>query len=196
MGLQDALTPDQVEFWESRYRSARTVWDLGQPCPALASWLASEPGGRGRALVTGCGRGYDAVALAEQGYGVTAIDFAASAIAEARELAGDRPNLHLIVQDLFELGQEFDHSFDLVFEHTCLCAIPPERWSRYAAIMARILVPDGRLLGAFFTGFDAEGPPFGIGLDDLSSLFAPAFDLVSCTPVPGEPEHLVMLVRR
>lgn len=185
---------DHVEFWESRYRTATTSWDRGGPCAALQAWLETRPGG-GRVLVVGCGRGHDALALARHGYDVTAIDFAPLAIAEANALAGDRPGLRFLLQDLFDLGPEFREAFDLIFEHTCLCATPHARWPQYAESVAMALKPGGLLVGAFFTGFDPDGPPFGIDSEQLERLLHPAFKRIEWRPVPGEPEHLGVFER-
>ena len=42
-------------------------------------------------------------------------------------------------------------SFDVLFEHTCLCAIPPERRADYARAAATALRDGGLLLAVFFT---------------------------------------------
>jgi len=65
--------------WSFRYLMNNTPWDLGEPAPELIRRLETDPGlgGRiGRVLVPGCGRGYVAVALAEAGWQVTAVDVA------------------------------------------------------------------------------------------------------------------------
>jgi SAM-dependent methyltransferase len=81
------VTVTDANAWQARYDTADTPWDLGEPAPALLEWLKMNPGQGRRALVPGCGRGHDALALAQAGWGVVAVDFAASAIEEARAAA-------------------------------------------------------------------------------------------------------------
>ena len=182
-------TVDSPEFWEGRYRDGRTAWDIGCPAPPLQEWLGAKahvPHHRGRALVLGCGRGHDAIALAAAGYEVVAVDFAASAIEAVRERASRLVlDVRCIERDAFELGPEFDRSFDLVFEHTFLSALRPQRRREYVALVARLTEPGGLLLGIFFTGHDPEGPPFGISPDELRKLLEADFDEIALVPVPA-----------
>lgn len=62
--------------WEARYQNDSTPWDLSGPTPeftrlaAEASWFPK----RGRALVPGGGKGYDAIALARLGLETHLVD--------------------------------------------------------------------------------------------------------------------------
>ena len=78
-----ASTP---EFWESHYRDADPSWGtrVNAPIRAALDRLDLAPG---RAVDLGCGHGGDAVALAEAGWQVTAVDASATAIDRVRELA-------------------------------------------------------------------------------------------------------------
>ncbi len=71
--------------WEERYSGDR-VWS-GRVNPQLAAEAASLT--PGRALDIGCGEGGDAVWLAQQGWTVTAVDFAEAALAKTAEHAGE-----------------------------------------------------------------------------------------------------------
>jgi thiopurine S-methyltransferase len=55
--------------------------------PALCDWLDGHPLGPGRALVPGCGRGHDVIELARRGFDTLGVDFAGSALRDARALA-------------------------------------------------------------------------------------------------------------
>ncbi len=99
------------EFWEGRYQSGQTGWDRGGASPALRQWLEQQALPQGRALVPGCGRGHEVLALAQAGYAVTAVDLAPSAL----EAAGTQLDAHglraeLIQADLLEWmpAQPFD----------------------------------------------------------------------------------------
>ena len=60
--------------WEDAWREGRTGWDAGAPAPPLLDYLQERDGQGRRALVPGCGSGYDAFALAEAGWTVQGLD--------------------------------------------------------------------------------------------------------------------------
>lgn len=86
-----------AEAMEERYAGTERVWS-GDPNAALLHALAGmgpdaqvQPGATSprTALDIGCGEGADAVWLAQQGWQVTAIDHAPTAVRRAQELAAD-----------------------------------------------------------------------------------------------------------
>lgn len=71
--------------WNERYRAGSHA-ERGHPCPLLTIWrdaLAAEHPG-GRALDVACGRGRNALFLAEAGFTVDALDVSDVAIGDAR----------------------------------------------------------------------------------------------------------------
>lgn len=105
---------------EERYASNERVWS-GDPNAALLHALAkmgpdaqTQPGATSprTALDIGCGEGADAVWLAQQGWKVTAIDHAPTAVRRAQELAAEN-DVQLDAQAVS--FQDFDRAmFDLV----------------------------------------------------------------------------------
>jgi SAM-dependent methyltransferase len=83
------MCPHDRDVWEERWSQAlRAHGDrLAQRPPN--GWLTSELGDLrpGRALDAGCGHGSDALWLAARGWRVTGVDFAATALAQARATA-------------------------------------------------------------------------------------------------------------
>jgi len=150
-----------AEFWNARYRNQETQWDLGEVSPALPKMLPRLKLQRSRILVPGAGSGNDAAWFAEQGHLVTAVDFSAEAVARAQQKYGHIPNLKFIQADIFALPQDMIEAFDIVFEHTLYCAIPPSRRSDLVKVWRRVLAQHGHLLGVFFTMDKRTGPPFG-----------------------------------
>ncbi len=180
--MTNCLNP---EFWESRYQDGTTRWDIGQPAPPLVSLLQSQQAPPpGKTLVIGCGRGYDAILFAQAGHDVIGVDFAPSAIAEATQLAR-QANLSVVFyqEDLFNLPQQYSHYFDYVVEHTCFCALPPEKRSDYVNLVHSLLKPSGELLAVFFTHHYSGGPPYGIQPPEIRELFTPKFDIIALEPV-------------
>ncbi len=80
------VDPDDVD-WDANYRDAERRWS-GQVNGSLVVEIEGHP--RGRALDVGCGEGADAIWLAEQGWMVTAVDIAPTAVARGAEAAAER----------------------------------------------------------------------------------------------------------
>ena len=165
--------------WEAQYQSGDTPWEKGAPSPGLVDHLAETPL-HGRVLVPGCGTGHDARALAAQGAEVLGIDLAPSAVEAARSFPPAGSETYEVA-DLFALPAHMRGSWDFVLEHTCFCAINRSLRPAYVEAVAEALRPGGTLLAIFYLnpGWDNpdQGPPFGVSLEELDSLFLPRFTL-------------------
>ena len=166
--------------WEDRYRTGDMPWEKGAPHPALVDFLKRSQV-HGRVLVPGCGTGHDVRALAATADEVIGLDIAPSAIARAKAqpaVGGERYQSG----DLFALPEKLRGVFDVVFEHTCFCAIDPSLRADYVAAVAGALKPGGHLLAVFYLdpGLDPgeTGPPFGVTREELDTFFSPRFTLV------------------
>ena len=116
------------------------------------------------------GRGYEVIELTLRGHNVTGIDFADSAIAEARRqasAAGVEPRL--LQEDLFAHAPS--EAYDAVYEQTCLCAIYPSQWATYEQLLFSWLKPSGKLLAHFMQSEKPGGPPFHCDLNSMMALF-------------------------
>ncbi len=171
-----------AEFWESRYRDGDARWDLGRVAPPFANLLKRRPSWLepGRMLCPGCGGGHDAAAFADHGFDVTAIDFAAPAIEQARRYLNASRTLQVVQHDIFTLPVSWSDSFNYVLEHTCFCAIPTARRRDYAATAYRLLKPGGYLFGLFyrFDPPDEEGPPFQVSRTAIEDVCLPQFKII------------------
>ncbi|MGN6317934.1 methyltransferase domain-containing protein [Trinickia sp.] len=170
--------PNTAQFWDERFRQGFTPWDqAGVPAAfaAFAGRLARQP-----VLIPGCGSAYEAAWLAQAGWTVRAIDFAADAVAAARKQLG--PHAAVVEQaDFFTYQPPFAPGW--VYERAFLCALPPARRADYARRMAQLLAPGGVLAGLFFFGESRKGPPFGIARTELEALLGDAFELIEDEPV-------------
>lgn len=176
-------TIDQPDFWEPHYKYDQAPWDIGQPAPALREWLRLHPDARGRVAVLGCGRGHDAIALAEHGFDVVAVDFAPTAIAELQQKADKKLlKMHFEQRDIFSLLPDYAGAFDYVFEHTCFCAIDPMKRTAYVELVHQLLKPDGCLVGVFFTHGESGGPPFDVRPIEIQRLFESRFVINTLGP--------------
>jgi SAM-dependent methyltransferase len=173
------LDPAGPAFWDARFRERVTPWDAGGVPAAVREFLVKEPA-KLRVLVPGCGSAYEARAFAEAGHEVVAIDFSPAAVDAARGILGDLARI-VILGDFFAV--DLGAPFDLVYERAFLCALPRAHWPRWAARVAEVLHPGGRLAGFFFWSEARGGPPFGLTAGDLEALLAPAFERIADAPV-------------
>lgn len=177
MNSANSTIPD---FWDQRYLNGRSPWDQGGVPDSLRDYLLRTPV-IGRALVPGCGSGYEIRILHERGWPVVGLDFSTAAVAQAQRLLG--PLGHLVqVGDFFAPADDLA-GFSLVYERTFLCALPPELHAPYARRMAELIAPGGVLCGFFFLGPEDEPPPFPLDQGQIDALLGGAFELTENLPV-------------
>jgi SAM-dependent methyltransferase len=156
------------------------AFDVGAPSAALAAELArmAPPAPGSTALVPGCGRAYDALALARFGFeSVTAVDLAPTAIESAREelaRASDKASaarVQLVCADFFEMAGD---RFDFIWDCTFLCALDPSVRPRWAEQQKALLTPGGTCLTCIFPICEkVGGPPFAMSVPLVSGLLTP-----------------------
>lgn len=169
-GLQEHFSgegPPLNDRWSDLWNKGTVPWDQGTHNPALEDTLlqhrelvigdslfvndASAQGGkrRKRALVPGCGRGYDVLLLARMGFDAVGLEVSEKAIEEGRRWIGEREREHehghgqagvvgeagpgqarIILGDFFddtwvkEIGCQ--SGFDLIYDFTvCPCISSP-----------------------------------------------------------------------
>lgn len=170
-------TPPRITNWEAQYQAHDTPWDKGEPSPGLVDWLATQAAApRGTVLVPGCGTGHDVRAWAAAGFTATGLDIAPSAVARA-QAAGTLERSTFRLGDF--LSDEPHERFDWLFEHTCFCAIPPDRRADYVRAVQRWLKPSGHYLAVNYFISDTDGPPFGVDREEIWTRFSPHFELLA-----------------
>lgn len=164
-------------FWNDLYRAGNTGWDRGRPAPPIVRMLdAGLLPAAASVVVLGAGRGHEAVALAQRGYAVTAVDFAEEAARATRLAAAEAGvQVEVLEADLFRLPQLRPGAFDAALEHTCFCAIDPLRRAEYVEAIHSVLRPGGILFGLFFAHGRPGGPPFTTTEEEVRVLFTPRF---------------------
>ena len=152
LAARAAAAGDGTGWFEELYAEAEagvTVvpWADGDANPHLIEWADRGylDGSGQRALVVGCGLGYDAEFLAGHGYAVTAFDVAPTAIARAiRENPGTQ--VEYVTADLIALPSAWAGAFDLVFEaYTIQPLYGPVRARALSALPVPV-APGGTLL--------------------------------------------------
>ncbi|KAK5168209.1 uncharacterized protein LTR77_006778 [Saxophila tyrrhenica] len=196
----DYMWQKEVTPWDRKRPTPALVDALAQKGEFFASPLKSGGDGgkmRKKAFVPGCGRGYDVLLFASYGFDAYGLDVSATAIKAAEELLREQdkeqifPVQHVqagrgepkfIEADFFkddflsEIGvSKSDGPFDLIYDYTFLCALPPSMRPRWAARMSELLSPTGTLVCMEFPlGKDPNlgGPPHGLTHDLYEQLFA------------------------
>ncbi|HEY0479279.1 MAG TPA: class I SAM-dependent methyltransferase, partial [Kofleriaceae bacterium] len=144
----------------------------------------------------GTGDGLVAVAAAQRGFDVTAIDIAPSALGRARERA-DAAGVRSVVFVLDDAtAPRLAGSFDVAVDRGLLHCLPRAEHTAYAASMAALVAPGGTLLVvAHQPGGEVGTHPLTAG--ELCALL-PAFELVRAAPttLAGAAAQLFELTRR
>lgn len=158
---------DNPLFWGAQYSiwkddASKPGWDLEEPAAALRDISSQLKLNKARIAVLGSGSGHDAAFFAQQGHHVTGIDFSADAIKVATEKYGNVKNLQFLQGDVFKLPEKLKGSFDIVYDHTLLCAINPTQRREALKAYKRLLAPEGHLLGIFMILNPSVRPPFGM----------------------------------
>lgn len=168
-------------YWNERYRSHQTGWDIGAVSTPLKEYIDQLPDKNLSILIPGCGNSYEAAYLLEQGFNhVTVIDIAAELTASLAEKFKGRAGhqLTIITGDFFALEGEYD----LVLEQTFFCALDPTLRSAYVSKMFGLLKPGGRLAGVLFNRDFPGGPPFGGHSEEYRKLLGSLFQLRTLAP--------------
>lgn len=172
---------DTPESWEAIYQNEKPGWDMGYVTPAIKhfyqehknSWL--KPG---HMIIPGCGFGHEVEFFLDQGFTVSAIDFAKTPIEVLQKKRGGNPDLRLICNDMFLIQPSELPMADYILEHTCFCAIPIRNREKYVRFIETFLKPSGVFFGLFFKFNDtSEGPPHPITDKEIYDLFAAKFDI-------------------
>lgn len=172
---------DKDSWWTNLYRTDEAGWELGREHSALAETLPQLKLNRAKILVLGAGAGHDAAFLARQGHLVTAVDFSDEAINRMKDVYGSIESLQIHKSDIFKLPDSWAGKFDMVFEHTCYCAISPEKRNTLVKLWSKFLAPQGHLLGMFFVNEKRMGPPFGGSEWELRERLKSSFEFMYWT---------------
>ena len=170
----------QPDFWSQRYDSGRTPWQLDYVPKQLGAFIRALPVGA-QVLIPGCGGDWRTIrAFREAGHNVTAIDFSPVAVEQAGKALGE---FEVILGDFFtyDFGSR---RFDIVYERTFLCSLPPRFWKNYVTRVAQLLQPKGTLVGFFLYGEESDPPPYPLSEATARKLFTGRFELIRTAAVP------------
>jgi transcriptional antiterminator Rof (Rho-off) len=170
-------------FWEARYHTGETGWDLGAPSTPLKEYIDQLTDKDLKILIPGGGRAWEAEYAHRQGFReVYVIDLTDAPFKDLLSRCPDFPKEHLIVGDFFQ----HEGQYDRILEQTFFCALDPAWRERYVAHMKKLLKPatagrpGGKLVGVLFNdALNTDRPPFGGFKADYELLFRRHFANVS-----------------
>ncbi|NER16276.1 methyltransferase domain-containing protein [Spongiivirga citrea] len=164
-------------YWTDRYHENRTGWDIGYISTPLKTYFDQLKDKNMRILIPGAGNAYEAEYLFQNGFKhVCVMDISEVPLKEFGKRNPNFPKDQLLLEDFFK----HDNQYDLIIEQTFFCSFPPteETRSLYAKQMAKLLNPNGKLVGLWFdfplTG-DMEKRPFGGDRESYLSYLKPHF---------------------
>lgn len=136
-----------IERWDRAYHAGnRPAWDTGRPSSDLRQAIAEKWLQPGRALELGCGTGTNAIYLAEQGFDVTAIDLAPTALAIARDKAKKAGvSVRWLLGDVLN-PPSYLPKFDYVYDRGCYHGVRRTAAAEYIATLRRVTKPGSRVL--------------------------------------------------
>lgn len=161
-------------YWEDRYGSGQTGWDIGYPSPALTAYIDQLEDRNLNTLIPGAGNGYEVSYLWNKGFrNLTVVDIASQPLGRIRASIPEIQEHSLVNKDFFE----FDgNTFDLILEQTFFCALDPAYRTAYVRKMHGLLRPGGKLAGLLFDfPLSESGPPFGGCEAEYRRAFEPNF---------------------
>ncbi len=168
--MTGTLGPNLATDWEARFRAERTPWERPTLHPAFLSWRGTGTLSPCRIMLPGAGRSGEPLALAQDGFDVTVVDAAPTAVGVQRTRF-QAMGLPGTIQQADLLDWAASAPFDAIYDQTCLCALPPAILPTYAAQLRLWLRPGGRLFVLLMQTGKAGGPPFDCPIEAMRILF-------------------------
>ncbi|KAI7859153.1 S-adenosyl-L-methionine-dependent methyltransferase [Circinella umbellata] len=175
--------------WCNRWDNAETPWDKGQASPALEDLMKNHSSlipSTGIGLVPGCGSGYDVVLLATDDLHITGLDMSSTC-----KLGNKSHGQYDFICDDFFKFKFPEGGYDLVYDYTFLCAMPPHMRPDWGKRMAEIIKPGGTLIALQYPLKEkAKQPPFTLSVEIYHELLNENFDNVYLEDAKGHESRL------
>lgn len=165
-------------FYDLWYRFGTPPW-VGEARSELVRLVESGVVPPGRAIDLGCGEGDNAIFLAQQGFDVTAVDFAPSAIAKAQDKAREAGvEVTFVVDDLTRLTK-IAGPFDLLVDYGSFDDLPAKKRAAYVSQIVPLAAPGAKFLMWCFEWEPHRGERLAMA----------TFPFINLTLKPGEVAH-------
>lgn len=176
------MSRQEESRWESLYRDQDVEslpWFYPGLDPDFEAALNRLGISGGEMLDLCTGPGTQALAMAERGYSVTAMDVAATAVKKACLQAAEK-GLDIVYRQADILKADLGRRFDFVFDRGCYHVFRRELRKQYVPAVGRLLRPGGYLLLKCFSIKETrpEGP-YRIAPEEVRQNFSGLFEIVS-----------------
>ncbi|EPQ59560.1 S-adenosyl-L-methionine-dependent methyltransferase [Gloeophyllum trabeum ATCC 11539] len=190
MKIKQLIAEDHLGGWDKAWQNKVTPWDAGQVQPPLRDLIEQNQvplPKSGRALVPGCGKGYDAVFIASSlGLNTLGADISATAVRSASEYLGTLPSapagkVEFKALDFFAFTVPEDEKFDLVYDYAFFVAIPPTMRPDWGRKMTELVKSGGYLITLMFPmdqPKDAQGPPHYVEFEHYAEALGDGWEKV------------------
>jgi len=211
--VHEIVNGADVTTWDLAWVQGVTPWDNGEVQLSLKEAVESKVmqlPSQGKALVPGCGSGYDLIYISSTlGFETLGLDVSETAFKRANSLIGrakaEIPALNATIQlaDFFKFDVPEDMRFDLIYDHTFFVAIHPTTRKDWGTQMAKLIKPGGYLVTVIYPIIAQVdfGPPYFVRPDHydepLGSNFVKVLDKVPevSSPSHAGKEHLIVWKR-
>ncbi len=139
----------EQQYWTKRYNDQNIGWDIGYPSTPIKEYIDQLTDTSISILIPGAGNAYEAEYIWKQGFkNVFVMDISEVPLKNFKNRNSDFPSSQLIHEDFFQ----HQGAYDLILEQTFFCSFVPtdENRSAYAEHMAKLLKPNGKLVGVWF----------------------------------------------
>jgi hypothetical protein len=162
------------EYWENRYESKTTNWDIGEISTPLKAYIDQLKDKNCHILIPGAGNAYELDYLIEKGFqNVFVIEYAKHPL-DAIIKRNKSLKKHLIHDNFFN----HNGTYDLIIEQTFFCALQPSLRPNYVDKMYDLLSNKGKISGLLFNfPLTKEGPPFGGSQEEYINIFSNTFSI-------------------
>ncbi|AFL79733.1 Thiopurine S-methyltransferase (TPMT) [Aequorivita sublithincola DSM 14238] len=166
---------DLESFWNQKYLSGETGWDIGYVSTPLKEYIDRLSDKNLKILIPGGGNSCETEYLFDKGFNnVFVIDISSIPLKNLSKRIPSFPKKNLLHSDFFKLQD----TFDLILEQTFFCALEPELRRDYVSKMLQLLKPYGKLVGLLFNiPLNNDKPPFGGSESEYRTLFSEEFKI-------------------
>ena len=162
-------------YWNNRYISSQTGWDLAGVSPAIKRWFNQQKNKKLKILVPGAGLGHEVKYGFDHGFrNIYYMDFASKASETFLKKNNTFPKSQILTGDFFKFESKI--KFDVIIEQTFFCAQHPNKRMDYVNKTHDLLRNQGILIGLLFNiDFESEGPPYGGRMEEYRDIFTQKF---------------------
>lgn len=168
----------EQNWWDRIYCEEKPPWDSDEPSRHLIEFIEGRELRFCKALDICCGKGTEAIYLAEKGFAVSGIDISSEAIKLAKEKAESAEvSVGFEVGDVLQMPFKND-TFEFVNDKGCFHVFGPDERGEFAVEVSRVMTDGGRyMLRCFSDKQPGSYGPYRISREIITNTFSPLFEI-------------------